>query len=71
MSYFSDESETLGINFEMLASEQDLIIFKENRELILMGVQSFSLKQFREIRLCYEWTCCVSKTRSLHMFCYL
>ena len=53
----------MGINFEMLASEKDLIFFKENRELILMGMvgrlksvlkdlkESFSLKQFREIIL--------------------
>ena len=40
MSYFSDEKLILGINFEMLASEQDLIFFKENRELILIGINS-------------------------------
>ena len=83
MSYFSDEKVILGINFEMLASEQDLIFFKENRELILMGMvrrlkpvlkdlkESFSLKEFREMTLSDGWTCCVSKTGSLHVFCYL
>ena len=83
MSYFSDEKLILGINFEMLASEQDLIFFKENRELILMGMvrrlkpvskdlkESFSLKEFREITLSDGWTCCVSKTGSLQVFCYL
>ena len=29
MSYFSDEWGTLGINFEMLASEKDLIFLKK------------------------------------------
>ena len=66
----------------MLASEQDLIFFKENRELILMGMvrhlkpmlkdlkESFSLKEFREMTS-DGWSCCVSKTGSLHVFCYL
>ena len=83
MSYFSDESETLGVNFEMLAIEKDLKFFRENRELILMGMvehlksvlkdlkESFSLKEFREIVLCGRWSCCISKTESLHVFCYL
>ena len=83
MSYFSDEVGGLGVNFEMLASEQDLIFLKENRELILMGMigclkpvlkdlkESFSLQQFREISLCDGWSCCVSETGSLQVFCYL
>ena len=82
MSYFSEEAGTLGINFEMLASEQDLIFLKENRELILMGMigrlkpvlkdlKESSLQQFREISLCDGWSCCVSQTGSLHVFCYL
>ena len=29
MSYFSDEKKTLRIDFEMLASEQDLIFLKK------------------------------------------
>ena len=38
MSYFSDEAKTLGVHFEMLASEQDLIFLKEDSQLILMGM---------------------------------
>ena len=83
MSYFSDEKLILGINFEMLASEQDLIFFKGNSELLLMGMvrrlkpvlkdlrESVSLKEFREMTLSDGWSCCVSKTGSLHVFCYL
>ena len=33
--------------------------------------ESFSLKQFREIKMCDGWTCCISKMGSLHVFCYL
>ena len=83
MSYFSDEAKTLGVHFEMLASEQDLIFLKEDSQLILMGMigrlkivlkelkESFSLKQFREISLSDGWSCCVSESGSLHVFCHL
>ena len=38
MNYFSDYLQTLGNDFEIAATEFDLIIVKENSELILMGM---------------------------------
>ena len=43
MNYFSDYLQTLGNDFEIAATEFDLIIVKENSELILMGMMELYL----------------------------
>ena len=82
MNHFSDYLQTLGNDFEIAATEFDLIIVKENSELMLMGMmeqlkalekplkEGISKGEFSEYTMTDGWTCYISKTGSFHLFCY-
>ena len=82
MNYFSDYLQMLGNDFEIAATEFDLIIVKENSELMLMGMveqlkalekplkEGISKGEFSDYMMTDGWSCCISKTGSFHLFCY-
>ena len=74
--------ERACVDFEIGATEHDIIIFKEHGELILMGMmprlksieklmkEGLSKGEFVELKMTDGWSSYISKTGSFHLLCY-
>ena len=82
MNYFSDYMERACVDFEIGATERDIIIFKEHGELILMGMiprlkliekslrEGLSKGEFAEFKMPDGWSSYISSSGSFHLFCF-